>query len=310
VDQGPDPFVRFVDAVAETLDEPETGSAQLAARIHLSRSQADRVIKATAGESTTEFRRRILLERAAYHVVCDESRLLDIAVAAGFSSHEAFTRAFQRAYGVAPSVWRRQPGQLELNSASGVHFHPPSGLRLPADRTVTSMDLIVELTEHHVWLLGELIDRAERIPDELLDRLIEISVEGIDRDPTLRSLLARLVGQLAQWNASVANVPYDFAAESGASLDEMRATLAEAGPVFVGHVRDVAERGALDETFVDATEGGPWFYTYGGMIAHVLTYAAHRRTLVVGALASAGITDLEDDPLTWEPVRPAGPTTP
>jgi AraC family transcriptional regulator len=46
------------------------------------------------------------------------------------------------------------------------------------------------------------------------------------------------------------------------------------------------------------------------MLAHVLTYGAYRRTLVVGALSSAGVTDLEDDPLAWEPVRPAGPTLP
>jgi len=35
------------------------------------------------------------------------------------------------------------------------------------------------------------------------------------------------------------------------------------------------------------------------MIAHVLTYAAYRRTLLVGALASAGAADVDDDPLTW-----------
>jgi hypothetical protein len=36
------------------------------------------------------------------------------------------------------------------------------------------------------------------------------------------------------------------------------------------------------------------------MIAHVLTFAAHRRTLVVGALHSAGITDLgAGDPMRW-----------
>ena len=36
------------------------------------------------------------------------------------------------------------------------------------------------------------------------------------------------------------------------------------------------------------------------MIAHVLTFAAHRRLLVHGALASAGITDLgSGDPGKW-----------
>jgi hypothetical protein len=42
----------------------------------------------------------------------------------------------------------------------------------------------------------------------------------------------------------------------------------------------------------------------------VLIYAAYRRTLVAGALRTAGITELQDDPLAWEPVRPAGPTAP
>jgi AraC family transcriptional regulator len=81
-------------------------------------------------------------------------------------------------------------------------------------------------------------------------------------------------------------------------------------PTFLGHVRDACERGGLDDTFVDSTTGSPLFFTYGGMIAHVPTYAAYRRTLVSGALHSAGITDLHYDPLAWEPVRPDGPTTP
>ena len=40
-------------------------------------------------------------------------------------------------------------------------------------------------------------------------------------------------------------------------------------------------------------------FTYGGVIAHVLTYAAHRRTLVTGAFYTAGIKDIADDPLVF-----------
>ncbi|MHB8958114.1 MAG: hypothetical protein ACYDAN_00610 [Candidatus Limnocylindrales bacterium] len=41
-------------------------------------------------------------------------------------------------------------------------------------------------------------------------------------------------------------------------------------------------------------------YTYGGLIAHVLTFAAFRRILVLGALYRAGVTDLEaGDPRKW-----------
>ena len=36
------------------------------------------------------------------------------------------------------------------------------------------------------------------------------------------------------------------------------------------------------------------------MVAHVLTFAAHRRVLVLGALSDAGITDLgAGDPMHW-----------
>ena len=54
------------------------------------------------------------------------------------------------------------------------------------------------------------------------------------------------------------------------------------------------------ETFVDATCDPPQVFTYGGMLAHVLTFAAHRRTLAIGALHSGGITDLgAGDPMRW-----------
>jgi AraC family transcriptional regulator len=40
--------------------------------------------------------------------------------------------------------------------------------------------------------------------------------------------------------------------------------------------------------------------TYGGMVAHVLTFSAHHRLLAVTALARHGITDLGyGDPKYW-----------
>ena len=65
-------------------------------------------------------------------------------------------------------------------------------------------------------------------------------------------------------------------------------------------VRAIVDEGRLDEKFVDAICDPPEVFTYAGMIAHVLTFAAHRRTFVCGALADAGITDLgAGDPMRW-----------
>jgi AraC family transcriptional regulator len=304
-----DHFKAFVEAVATSLDAPAR-TTELAARVHLSRSQLDRVVRAAGGEAAGHLQRRILLERAAFRLLERKLRVLEVALEAGYASHEAFTRAFRRAYGDAPSAWRGKPSQILLSTPNGVHFHPPGGLRLPAEKEVTSMDLVLTMTEHHIWHVSQLIERASRLDDARLDAPIELSVESIDDDPTPRSVLSRLVDQMDIWNHAVANRPYDFTPKRSESIGSMRDRLGECGPVFLGHVRDACTSGRLDDTFVDSTSGSPLFFTYGGMIAHVLTYAAYRRTLVSGALHAAGITDLEDDPLAWAPVRPDGPTLP
>jgi AraC-like DNA-binding protein len=295
-----DTFAAFVDELAESLDDHDARGEDLAARVHLSRFHFDRVVSAVAGETPARFRRRVLLERAAYRLVTTGAGILEVALEAGYSSNEAFTRAFRRAYGVAPAAWRASPGPFRLDAPNGVHFYPPGGLRLPSRSEVTSMDLLTRLVEHHVWLVGEIVDRAARLTDEQLDAPIELSVEGVDDDPTLRSLLSRLVGQLDMWNAAMESRAYDFGVERAESIGSIRARLAGAGPAFLGHAREVIGEGRLDETFVDAVCEPPEVFTYGGMLAHVLTFAAHRRTLAVGALHSAGITDLgAGDPMRW-----------
>lgn len=297
-----DTFGRFVDLVAEALDGAGTmDAAELAARAHLSRSHFDRLVSAVAGETPGAFRRRVLLERSAYRLVSSQRGILDIAVEAGYGSHEAFTRSFARAYGVPPSRWRRHPGpRLALDAPSDVHFYPPGGLRVPARRKVTSMDLLQSMVAHHLWLLDEILDRAARLDDEVLDRRIDISVEYLSDAPTLRSELSRLVGQLAMWDAATDGRQYDFAVERDESLLSMRRRLAEAGPRYRRLVAQLVEQDRLDETFIDASSGPPEVFTYGGMLAHVLTFGATRRTVVIGALMSAGQGDLgAGDPIRW-----------
>ena len=295
-----DTFTTFVDSLAESLDDHDVSGEDIAARAHLSRFHFDRVVSAVSGETPSRLRRRILLERAAFRLVTTRATVLEVALEAGYSSNEAFTRAFRRAYGAAPASWRAAPARIQLDAPNGVHFHPPGGLRLPARDEVSSMDLMRKMVEHHVWLVGEIVDRAASLTDEQLDSPIELSVEGVDDEPTLRSLLSRLVGQMDMWNAAMDSRAYDFGIERGESIGSIRARLRDAGPLFLDRARDVIDGNRLDETFVDAICDPPQVFTYGGMIAHVLTFAAHRRTLAIGALHSAGITDLgAGDPMRW-----------
>jgi AraC family transcriptional regulator len=296
-----DTFAEFVDHLTEALDDPritEATGEEWAARLHFSRYHFDRMIRSVAGEPPSAFRRRILLERAAYRMITTRAPLLDIAVEAGYGSHEAFTRAFTRAYGVAPAAWRRRPGHIQVAAPSDVHFHPPGSLRLPARDKVSSMDLLTKMVEHHIWLTGEMVRLAERLSDEQLDQPIVLDVD--DDVQTIRTLLSRLIGQMGMWNAAMATRDYDWSVEEHESLGSMRERLAAEGPTYLSHVREVVAANRLDDTFVDALCEPAEVFTYGGMIAHVLTFAAHRRTLVALAFGRHGVEDLGwGDPMTW-----------
>jgi AraC-like DNA-binding protein len=293
-----DTFAAFLGILTDALDDHEATPDVLASRLCLSRFHLDRMISAVAGEPPAALRRRILLERAAFRLVTTRHTILDVAIEAGYGSHEAFTRAFARAFGVSPAAWRRRPSGIRIEAPSDIHFQPPGSLRLPASTRITSMDLLHKMVQHHVWLLGEMVKRAERLSDEQLDRRIEISVD--DDEQTLRSLLSRLVGQMDMWNCAIAAHDYDWSVEEHESVASLQRRLDSVGPAFMENVRVAIDEGRLDDTFVDALCEPAEVFTYGGMIAHVLTFAAHRRTLVVLALDAAGITDLGwGDPMRW-----------
>jgi AraC family transcriptional regulator len=171
---------------------------------------------------------------------------------------------------------------------------------MPGVSEVNTMNLIIRMVEHHLWLVRGMVDRAAKLDDATLDRPIELSVEPLDPGATTRRLLSRLVGQMDMWQNVINGRDYDMGIEAHESIADLRRRLDVAGPAFLAEVRRVVEGGRLDETFIDAYGSKPEVFTYGGLIAHVLTFAAHRRLLVLGAFESAGITDLGNgDPRLW-----------
>lgn len=301
-----DAFAAFVRAVADSLGRPGRAD-EIAARLFLSRSQLDRIVAAAAHETPTAFRRRILLERAAFRLLTSHASVLDVAIEAGYGSNEAFTRAFRRAYGSTPRRWRNAPTGVKLPAGNDVHFHPPAGIRLPGTEKVSEMDLMVRMIQNHIAVVHELVEGAARLTDDQLDAPIELNVESVDDGMTLRRLLSRLIGQMDMWNRAIRLQDYDFAIERHESVLAMRERLAQVGPEFLEQVRTVVGQDRLDETFVHAQSDPPQVYSYGGLIAHVITFAAHRRALAAGALSSNGI-EVDIDPRRWvdHPVDPLG----
>ena len=65
------------------------------------------------GVSYQEYVLKRKLSLAALLLLESDERLIDIAVRYGFSSHEAFTRAFQKHYGYSPSRFRENRHMIE-----------------------------------------------------------------------------------------------------------------------------------------------------------------------------------------------------
>lgn len=137
------------------------------------------------------------------------------------------------------------------------------------------MDITATLVEHHIWLVGQLIDRADRY-EHVLDEPVASS-SGLDETPTVRGLLNLLVGQLELWLDAVENTA--SVADRGTAPSDLRKRLADAGPRFVELTRSVIAGGRAAEVFRKGPAGHPDVFGYGGMIAHVITFGAHRRAL-------------------------------
>jgi hypothetical protein len=245
-----------------------------------------RVRAGLAGESPARFRGRVLMERAAWLMTTTDRTLLDIALDSGFTGQAGFASAFRREFGVLPSVWRADPTSYVVEAPGEAHFHPPSGLRLPARHRSDGLDLVVAMVEHHVARVGELVERAGLVSDDHLDEVSDRTGPGAG-DGTLRGALSRLVDQMEELNAAVRDDGHDDADGGGGiavareSVVSMRRRLDRVGPELVHHVTRLAASGRFDETFVEAFSPTPQVRSYGAMVAHVLTSGAHDRVLAL-----------------------------
>jgi AraC family transcriptional regulator len=91
--------------LADHLDD-SVDLARLADVACLSPYHFHRVYRAMQGETAAETVRRLRLHRAAVELITGELPVARVARRAGYSSQEAFTRAFKAAYGVPPARYR------------------------------------------------------------------------------------------------------------------------------------------------------------------------------------------------------------
>ncbi len=98
-------IVRTLVHIQHHLDD-ELDLQSLASVAAFSPYHFHRVFRGLVGESLHSHIRRLRMERAAQALKRQDGSVTEIALSAGFESHEAFTRAFGAMFGVSPSDYR------------------------------------------------------------------------------------------------------------------------------------------------------------------------------------------------------------
>jgi len=299
---GRDRVRQLLDAI---LEEDETGGAleQIAASAYSSPFHFSRQVSRTAGEPPAALRRRVLLERAAWELQRGQS-VTDTAIAAGYESVDGFSRAFVREFGCTPSAMptRHERGHW-LPAANGIHFHSPTVLYVDADQEQSAGDVVALMVRHDLEDVDAVLAAAEVVSDEEYrrERMPGHRVLAWSGDETtLADVLWHLALDKIPWLASIEgeDEPDLGRADDAVSL---RRKHNEVASRWLAMTRDVERRGAWGDRVVDALCDPPESFLLSQIVAHVLTFSAHRRQLARWMLAQSGVDvgHLDPDPIRW-----------
>lgn len=131
----------------------------MAALAHRSPYDLHRRFRRAVGETPKAYTSRVRLARAAADLLRTDRPVAAVAAAHGYSGHEVFTRAFTRAFGIAPRAYRARGLHARTTPATTVHAAtvvavapcvglyrtattPEEGRTVPTDITVTDVPAI------------------------------------------------------------------------------------------------------------------------------------------------------------------------
>lgn len=110
-------IVLQIDKCIKSQNDEALTLANLSEFLGYSEYYVSRKFKEISGMQLRDYLRYRKLAFALKDIQNTEKGILDIAVKYGFSSHEAFTRAFKEAYGITPSEYRQNPKPVVLRTA-------------------------------------------------------------------------------------------------------------------------------------------------------------------------------------------------
>ncbi|WP_082949552.1 helix-turn-helix domain-containing protein [Mycobacterium sp. ACS4331] len=304
VGAGRDRLRELLDAVVPG-DEGVAAVPDMARRSCSSEFHFSREVRRLTGEPPAALRRRIMLERAAWRLGRGEG-VAAVAEAEGWSSPEVFSRAFRRSFGIPPSQVAESGRGFRLPAPNGLHFHPPQSLWIDAEPG-SHPDAAVSrlMIDHDIADTAHLIQRAALLSKEQWTQEISPGQVVLDWDgtePSVGAVLGAIVWTKQVWLASIEGRDQPAREHTDPAATTPQALAAHHDDVsrrWLAMVTEVTARGRLSDTVIDALCDPPESFQLFGIVAHVLTYSAHRRELARTMLARLGVPAGLGDPLDW-----------
>jgi AraC family transcriptional regulator len=247
----------------------------LAARAGWSRFHLQRTFRRVMGESPKRYVLRLRLEDAAARLASSNASVLEVGLAAGFRSHEVFTRAFRRHFGCAPVHYR----SFALRTSSP-RVRVRHALLVKAIAPCVRLFRISTSTRKGVPMPMQSIVRKDIAPQPVL--FIRRRVAAHEVQPALAECFGKLYGYATQKGLPIAGFPLCRYVSTGVGLwtiepgvplaapapgeGEMQAGELPGGPVaFAVHAGPYDELGisnAAVERWIEANGhrvgGAPW----------------------------------------------------
>ena len=158
---------RGIDHIEAHLDEP-FALMDVSGAACISHWHFQRIFRAVTGETLMAYVRARRLATAEQSLLTTDARIIDIALRAGFSTQESFTRAFKQAFGLAPGEYRslgksrRFVHKLQLDGDYLRHLQHHVTLEpVLAER---SAERVVGLSSHFYGVDSDKDNMAARIP--------------------------------------------------------------------------------------------------------------------------------------------------
>jgi AraC family transcriptional regulator len=181
-----------------------------------------RAFRRVTGETTKRYTARLRLDHAAVQLVTSDRAILDIALDSGFASHEVFTRAFLRRFGMSPRAYRARgltaPGRAVARVHAAVVRDAGPCIGLHHLSTVEKKESVMSVT----------VTRKELQPAAAL--VIRKKCGHTEVAQTLGEILPKVFAWCTQHGVPFAGPPFTRYLASGPGLLSIEAGLTIAAP--------------------------------------------------------------------------------